>query len=336
MTSHRPKRRLTLVPLSLEFLEPRLAPASLISLGDVAVAEGDDGQTTFLNFSVARSGDLNPQVTVSYHTEDGSAHSGVDYSAESGTVVVPAGSTTATISIPIAGNQILQGDRSFRVVLDEVVDVILLPGMPGVSPTFAVQQSFATGGFPAAVAAGDLDGDGKPELVVANTGSNTLSVFHNTTAPGATSVTFASSTIATPRGPKSISIADLNGDGRPDLAFTSYDSYGGVAGANGVVILLNTTAPGSTGPTFTTPRASRPARPSSIPGSSRPATSTATADPTSPSSVGPPAVWRYCSMRPPPGRTSPTSPPTSPSPSARATGRWRSATSTATAGPTSP
>jgi hypothetical protein len=242
-TAHRSTR----VPLGLQWLEGRIAPASLISLVDASVAEGDDGESPTLEFGVARSGDLNPQVTVSYHTEDGSARSGVDYAASSGTVVIPAGSTSATISIPIEGNQVLQPGRDFRVVLDEVLDVTLLPGRLGVTPTFAVEHSFATGSFPTAVATGDLNGDGRPDLVVANTSSSTLSVFLNTTAPGATAPTFDAATVATGTGPKSVSIADLNGDGRPDLAITSY-------GEDGVSILLNTADPGSPAASFATPR----------------------------------------------------------------------------------
>jgi Domain of unknown function (DUF4915)/Calx-beta domain/Dockerin type I domain len=137
--------------LGLECLEVRMVPAGLNSLGDASIAEGDDGQTPLLNFSVNRSGDLNPQVTVSYHTEDGSAHSGVDYTAESGTVVIPAGSSTATTGIPITGNQLLQMDRNFRVVFDNVTDV----NFPF---SLADAQSIATGNSPVAVATGDLNG----------------------------------------------------------------------------------------------------------------------------------------------------------------------------------
>ena len=41
------------------------------------------------------------------------------------------------------------------------------------------------------VTAADINGDGKPDLIVANNGSNTVSVLLNTTAPGATTASFA-------------------------------------------------------------------------------------------------------------------------------------------------
>ena len=43
--------------------------------------------------------------------------------------------------------------------------------------TFAAQQTFATGSCPPSVAVADLNGDGKPDLIVANYNDNTVSVL---------------------------------------------------------------------------------------------------------------------------------------------------------------
>ena len=43
--------------------------------------------------------------------------------------------------------------------------------------TFQQQQTFSTGSNPRSVAVADVNGDGWPDLVVANRGSNTLSVL---------------------------------------------------------------------------------------------------------------------------------------------------------------
>ena len=66
--------------------------------------------------------------------------------------------------------------------------------------------------------AADLNGDGKPDLIVANANDNTVSVLLNTTAPGAATPSFAAQqTFAAGIGPGSVTAADLNGDGKPDL-----------------------------------------------------------------------------------------------------------------------
>jgi len=85
-----------------------------------------------------------------------------------------------------------------------------------------------------------LTGDGRPDLIVANYGSNTVSVLLNTTVPGATTLSFADQqTFAVGNHPYVVVASDVNGDGRPDLIVANCVS----ATAS---VLLNTTAPGST------------------------------------------------------------------------------------------
>ncbi|MCH8326511.1 MAG: VCBS repeat-containing protein, partial [Bacteroidetes bacterium] len=103
--------------------------------------------------------------------------------------------------------------------------------------TFNTKTDFTTGSNPQSVFIGDLNGDGKPDLAVANAGSNSVSVFFNTTDPGSSTPSFSSKTdFTTGGGPFSVSIGDLNGDGKPDLAVANL-------GSNSVSVFFNTATP---------------------------------------------------------------------------------------------
>lgn len=124
--------------------------------------------------------------------------------------------------------------RWIRVVArGALLSLLLLPGkvLPASSAPivdFLPYQSFPTGAAPIDVKIADLNGDGHPDLAVANDGTNTVSVLS-----GDGTGSFGPKTDYTiGGGPHSVAIADLNGDGKPDLAVTNYLS-------NTVSVLIN-------------------------------------------------------------------------------------------------
>ncbi len=98
-------------------------------------------------------------------------------------------------------------------------------GAGGGPAAFGAKTDYATGSYPRTVAIGDLNGDGKPDLVVANSG---YSPTYGTTVSVLLSNgngTFGPRTdFVTGINPISVAIGDLNGDGKPDLAVANQSS----------------------------------------------------------------------------------------------------------------
>jgi VCBS repeat-containing protein len=86
--------------------------------------------------------------------------------------------------------------------------------------SFQSHVDYAAGSAPRSVAIGDLNGDGKLDLVVPNFGSNDISI-----RLGNGDGTFGPTTnIAAGTSPISVAVCDLNGDGKLDLAVANHNS----------------------------------------------------------------------------------------------------------------
>jgi len=99
--------------------------------------------------------------------------------------------------------------------------------------SFGAVSTFSTGGnAPDDVAVADVNGDGKPDLLAANRASDAVGVLLGT-GMGAFGTASIFSTLANST-PVAIAVADVNGDGQPDLLTANFNS-------STVGVMLNTT-----------------------------------------------------------------------------------------------
>ncbi|MES1205249.1 MAG: VCBS repeat-containing protein [Pseudomonadota bacterium] len=107
-----------------------------------------------------------------------------------------------------------------------------VPGQRLASVSFRAGRNFTAGAHPDAVAVGDLNGDGKRDLAIANYGGgdeddgNVSVLMGNGDGSFAASVEYQAS-----QHPLAIAVGDLNGDGKLDIAVSNE--------VNGVCVLVN-------------------------------------------------------------------------------------------------
>ena len=97
-----------------------------ISIGNAWLVEGDTGARN-LNFAVTLSAPAPTAVTVSYATVLGTA-TAADVTAKSGSVTLPAGSTSAVISISITPDVVVEPTEAFSVKLSAAVGASIQVG----------------------------------------------------------------------------------------------------------------------------------------------------------------------------------------------------------------
>src|SRR5207249_6819753 len=94
--------------------EPRISITPYMSR-----SEGNTGQTPFA-FAVTLSSAYDAPVTVGWATADGTASAGSDYQAASGTLMIPAGQTTGTITVLVNGDRLPEPKKTLFVNLNNL------------------------------------------------------------------------------------------------------------------------------------------------------------------------------------------------------------------------
>lgn len=87
-----------------------------MSISDVTASEGNSGTTTFTH-TVSLNISSGVNTTVNYATSDGTGTAGSDYTAASGSVVIPGGQKTATINISVLGDGLVEPNETYTITL---------------------------------------------------------------------------------------------------------------------------------------------------------------------------------------------------------------------------
>jgi hypothetical protein len=107
----------SLVVLALLPVHRASAAAPSVTISDVTVTEGAPGATTVARFILTLSAPASRPTGVKYATVDGGATAGSDFTAMSGNVTIKKGRTTASIAVPVLGDNLYEGDETFTVHL---------------------------------------------------------------------------------------------------------------------------------------------------------------------------------------------------------------------------
>lgn len=141
---------------------------------------------------------------------------------------VPSGATYDNISLFNSGTRLYYSGEQF---------MLSYGGSQGiVSSDFDTQKDFAAKEGLYDVAISDLDGDGKNDIVGANSDSPIASIYKNNSSPGTISMSEASLNLGAPG--LNVTAGDLNGDGKPEIVFSVKDG-------NQLIILKNNSTAGN-------------------------------------------------------------------------------------------
>ena len=150
------------------------------------------------------------------------------------------GSFAAEVDLPLpsAGSGTFNGVTLADVDGDGKLDILVCNSTQGwvviyrnissggtlTTNSFAIPVVLNTGADPRHVRVADLDGDGRPDVICANSGSGTISLFRNIGVAGTlTTNSFAPRVdLACVNQSQDVAVADLDGDGKPDLAAVNF------------------------------------------------------------------------------------------------------------------
>ena len=221
---------------SLDIL-PNTSSLSSISFGTSIVTRITGAASTDGLSIEDLNGDFLPEIiTTQFLTGNGNA-----------TILVNQGSFNFNnqITLNVPGTLVdlrvgdLDGDRLPEIVATQLLgsSVSIFLNKSASTVQFAAPQTFATDTQPYGLDFGDIDGDGKLDIVVASITKKSLTVLDNSSSLG--SLSFTPYIIPTTYINRHVKNADMDVDAKPDITFTSIDDNNNSIMASKVSIIRN-------------------------------------------------------------------------------------------------
>jgi hypothetical protein len=171
------------------------------------------------------SGPINTTVTISGNNFSATAAANVVWFGSVRVPVTAASANSLTITVPagISSQQITVTTGGLTSVPFAPFNTTFSDNGQFIPSAFSTQTTVPTGLGPQYLCNADLDGDGKPDLIVANGDSSTVTIYHNNSTPGNISFSeVASFAMGNTGYPIGVTAGDLDGDGKPDIVISNY------------------------------------------------------------------------------------------------------------------
>ncbi len=213
---------------------------ALLAIADSSANEGAGSVDVMVNLSNPAASD----VHVDFTTNDGTAMAGSDYTALSGTVTFPAGSTSESVTISLLDDALLEGDEVFSVNLSNPTNASLGTASADVTITENDTLELSV----ADLAANEGSGTADVVLLLSNASASDITVDYATsdgTAVASQDYTSATGTLTIPAGDTSLTIPitildDGNFERNEDFVVDfSNSSQGSFTKAQAIVTILD-------------------------------------------------------------------------------------------------